>query len=42
LVERFVDFGDADAYKARLRDLQKEIDAMEEINSHFPQDGPDG
>ncbi len=38
LVERFVDYGDADAYKARLKDLQKEIATMGKVNAPTPQD----
>jgi len=42
LVEQFVHYGDADAYKARLMDIQKEIAAMERINAYSPKDEPDG
>lgn len=42
LVERFVDYGDADAYKARLRDLQSEIATLKKTASRARQDGEDG
>lgn len=36
-VERFVDYGDADAYKTRLEELRKEITEMEEQSPEHPE-----
>ena len=41
LVERYVDYGDADAYRDRLQEIQKEIANLDRTGPQNSSDGPD-